>query len=864
MKRMVTLLVAMVLFCPTNPLARSSDILECFEEQAAGYAIKKMVETLVVDRSVDQQELWNELRDLGEEVAKWGLECVVPPTKLARVLDVPKHIRTINTIMDKYGGELPPLDPDHLRDWAELGSAAVGLGFALNKVGTGAAAFTEMLVATPALGVVMVPFMSASLVGLTELWLIGGIMSQINAQMFINYFVTKIYRDYTSAQKAAVQHWAQQRGDVWVPEDLVQNPYFYVQPWYQFYNTGPRVYWLVPDYELNRTADDLYVLKLYLYFYTMDDPGWFGTPNGLKVSIELEFEDGTIVPITEGAVEPYDGGGFRARELYGFTETADPVPIVTLYLPIYSALPKSIVYEFSNPYLPQQDTKTIRLHPFHHMVSNTRQIVLTACAGETVNFSFELSTHPGWVWKEIETPETAGRANDPGIVTFWVSDLFKELGNTEGRDVEAELDTRIPGTSVYLRSQYVDEDGTKISGTVKVPADAEPGEYYFWILAKSERGGVTPVQVSLNVHHCDVLAPSSLVATATGTTIRLVWQDNSDNENGFEIWRKIGGGAYGDSYYAKVPANTTSFEDQSVQPGIRYTYKVRAYVSGPPQFYSDFTNEATADPGVTVPAPPSGLEVRERNDSLVIRWQDNSDSEAGFEIWRRVGEAGYGSTYYKRVGPDVVEYTDTEVTPGTQYTYKVRAYNAAGFSEFTAEVSKTYWGSWIARPTDLRAYALSAHHIRLSWKDNANNEQGYRVERKEADDRYFKYFTDLPANSTSFDDVYGLDPNTTYVYRVCAYNESSKSCSEEVLCTTNAEISGMADSVWPTGHGSEFRTGYSPVGGTLVPTEKWRRYRLGIGSSYYASPVVGPDGTIYIARDQTCLLYTSPSPRDRG
>ena len=69
-----------------------------------------------------------------------------------------------------------------------------------------------------------------------------------------------------------------------------------------------------------------------------------------------------------------------------------------------------------------------------------------------------------------------------------------------------------------------------------------------------------------------------------------------------------------------------------------------------------------------------------------LAWEDNSDNELGFKIERKTGAGG---TYSEiaRVGPNVTSYTDTGLSPLTTYYYRARAYNSAGHSAYTNEMS---------------------------------------------------------------------------------------------------------------------------------------------------------------------------------
>lgn len=85
-------------------------------------------------------------------------------------------------------------------------------------------------------------------------------------------------------------------------------------------------------------------------------------------------------------------------------------------------------------------------------------------------------------------------------------------------------------------------------------------------------------------------------------------------------------------------------------------------------------------------------------------------------------------------------------------------------------------------PSNLSAEAISANQINLSWKDNATTEKGFYVYRTIVMD-YIKVVI-IGANSTSYKDT-GLTPETTYRYRVSAYNDQGESAkSNEVSATT--------------------------------------------------------------------------------
>ena len=93
-------------------------------------------------------------------------------------------------------------------------------------------------------------------------------------------------------------------------------------------------------------------------------------------------------------------------------------------------------------------------------------------------------------------------------------------------------------------------------------------------------------------------APTGLTATATANGVALEWFDNSDDETGFTLQRRVPGGQW--SAYVSLAANATSYFDTAAGPGSTYEYRVAA------------TNAAGASANsnavsVTTPAAQSGL-----------------------------------------------------------------------------------------------------------------------------------------------------------------------------------------------------------------------------------------------------------------
>ena len=84
------------------------------------------------------------------------------------------------------------------------------------------------------------------------------------------------------------------------------------------------------------------------------------------------------------------------------------------------------------------------------------------------------------------------------------------------------------------------------------------------------------------------------------------------------------------------------------------------------------------------PAAPSRLEVPQPTAGATeLCWRDNATNETAHEIQRLVGgDSGY--TEIATLGVDTSAFTDTSTEPGKVYSYRVRAVNEHGGSDWTS------------------------------------------------------------------------------------------------------------------------------------------------------------------------------------
>ena len=177
------------------------------------------------------------------------------------------------------------------------------------------------------------------------------------------------------------------------------------------------------------------------------------------------------------------------------------------------------------------------------------------------------------------------------------------------------------------------------------------------------------------------------------------------------------------------------------------------------------------------PAAPTGLVATTFSSSQInLTWTDNSNNENGFKVEQSTD--GTNFTQIAMLTSNTVSYSATALTPSTTYFYRVVSFNDGGNSQFSNTANATTSPAppaLPAAPSGLTANGVSRTQINLTWVDNSNNESGFRIERcKNANCTNYVQVAQVGANVTTFADT-GLTKNTTYRYRVRAFNAGGNS-----------------------------------------------------------------------------------------
>jgi titin len=132
------------------------------------------------------------------------------------------------------------------------------------------------------------------------------------------------------------------------------------------------------------------------------------------------------------------------------------------------------------------------------------------------------------------------------------------------------------------------------------------------------------------------------------------------------------------------------------------------------------------------------------------------------------------------VGTNITAFSDSGLATSKTYSYRVSAFNSGGGSanSNTATVALVVPSA----PTNLTADVERHGDVTLKWKDNADNENGFQIERS-TNGTAFTVIATAAANSTNYKDKRVDRHGQIYYYRVASKNNVGLSSYSNVVNT---------------------------------------------------------------------------------
>ncbi len=221
--------------------------------------------------------------------------------------------------------------------------------------------------------------------------------------------------------------------------------------------------------------------------------------------------------------------------------------------------------------------------------------------------------------------------------------------------------------------------------------------YYYRVAAFNGGGtGAQSAETSATPEPPAPLAPTGLIATAANASVTLSWLGSS-GATSYNVYR--GTTPSGESATALASGiATTSYSDTAAANGTTYYYKVAAVDVGA---VSVLSGESSATPEPPAPATPTGLTATPGGAMVALDWTV-SLLATSYNVYRGTTSGGENTTAIAS-GVATNSYSDTGLTNGITYYYRVTALNGGGASTPSGEASATPEPYAPAAPTSLTA-----------------------------------------------------------------------------------------------------------------------------------------------------------------
>lgn len=255
--------------------------------------------------------------------------------------------------------------------------------------------------------------------------------------------------------------------------------------------------------------------------------------------------------------------------------------------------------------------------------------------------------------------------------------------------------------------------------------------------------------------------PGNIDLTPDSTKIIITW-DSTEGTEGYDV--------KADGRIINAGTDTT-YEDTGLLPGTQHTYQLRARnTAGKSGWSAPMTVS-------TVPLPPdipANLSAYVTDISIEVTWDEVDDAD---EYIIEIDEDTEVSV------TDAI-YAHTDLTPGSEHTYRVRSNIEGDFSDWSTLLTISTLEEPESRPgTPINIDAsVSENEIILTW-DRVNSAQSYDIEMN---DKIIDG-TQVPRYEKD-----GLSPGTPYSFRIRAKNQNGEGdWSSEIHVTTLPDISGI-------------------------------------------------------------------------
>lgn len=211
-----------------------------------------------------------------------------------------------------------------------------------------------------------------------------------------------------------------------------------------------------------------------------------------------------------------------------------------------------------------------------------------------------------------------------------------------------------------------------------------------------------------------------------------------------------------------LPYGTTTYDDDSVQDGTLYDYRIQVLDAQGKD--SDFTT--LPEPVQSLPTPPAAPTLNPVTplsaSSLQLDWTPASGgTPKSYRVERGASPSG-PFTPVITLTVSTTNYTDTGLNPSSGYDYRIIAINDAGESVPSNVQGGTTFGQTLPAPTNVGATLLDPYTVQISWDPGPAGASAVIEVNKLGQAGYQLVGTATSGNQFTYTEI---NPNS-YAYRI--------------------------------------------------------------------------------------------------
>jgi hypothetical protein len=241
---------------------------------------------------------------------------------------------------------------------------------------------------------------------------------------------------------------------------------------------------------------------------------------------------------------------------------------------------------------------------------------------------------------------------------------------------------------------------------------------------------------------------------------------------------------------------------------------------------------------LAAPAVPAGLAASANGSAATLAWSNNATNEAGYLLERSINGAPF--TPLARIGANLTTFTNTSMGFSNAYYYRLRSWNNAGYSDFSAMVNLTPSGALAIDQQPQSVVGLPGSAVIFKVLARGTAPITYQ---------WYKEGTLLDGQTNSTLRLSNLSSNQAGYYGVVVANGGTPLTSNPALLTVTSNVTAPRVVAWPRMQAGVFGGWFQgAVSGTYIIEYK---DSLNAPTWLFQTNVVAPSDGLFQLQDIT-------------